>query len=145
MFELPKTFPRWAAPGVGAIAGAIVGVRAATKDIPHLVQSMLGGIVAGALVGCLIFLLDRPSDKPQTIDLGDGPIMLDEPSRPIIPRFFTLLSCLLFWAPLVGTVVSLVAVGINWRTPGLRRKLSIGGLVDSLPMTVFVLYAITQE
>jgi hypothetical protein len=145
MFELPKTFPRWAAPGVGAVAGAIAGARAAKTNTSYLVQTVLGGVILGTLVGCLIFLLDLPSDKPQTIDLGDGPVMLDEASRPIIPRFFTLLSCLLFWAPLVGTVVSLVAVVINWRTPGLRRKLSIGGLVASIPMTLFVLYAITQE
>ena len=120
--------------------GVVIGARSADKNIDGW-KALLIGVVFGVAAGFLVFLIDRPSSQSGE-DTDAETTDFDSRSRGVVPRFLVLLSLALVWAPVVGTCFALIAVVVNWRAPGLPRKLSILGFVLPLPITLFLLYAI---
>src|SRR4051812_17642081 len=56
-----RNFPRWSAPLVGTIAGALCGLRGGLNAQDPILFYVLGGSLIGGLAGALIFVL-HPSD-----------------------------------------------------------------------------------
>ena len=127
-------------PVLGAMIGVSIGARSADKNIDDW-KALLIGAALGAVAGCLVFLLDRPSSASETDSEESG---FENHSARVLPRFLTFLSLALIWAPVVGNFVAMIAVAVNWHAAGSRRKLSILGLILSLPITLFMLYVVSS-
>lgn len=124
------TFPRWSGPFVGMIAGVIAGLEGGVDaDIP-MAACVLGGAVIGGIAGCLIFLIDPKQPEAVSDDLlshFDARVV----ARPsgVVGRFLAIAGILLCWTPLLGLVLNLIGLAVNWKSEDWARKISIAGVV----------------
>jgi hypothetical protein len=132
------SFPRWAAPLVGAGLGVFLGLRALHREgQPFDVKPPAIGAAIGLFAGGIIFLLDRPASRPETQEGPAGDPVADVPKRKssdstLVGRFLALLSILISWAPFVNLAVALIALLVNARVAGWPRIVSFLGLVLSI-------------
>jgi hypothetical protein len=122
----PATFPPWAAPIVGLGVGACFGVRSGAQH-----PDEHGGNSGGLAAGGFIWLMDRcapPREASHSAASG-------------FARTLAVASVLLFLAPIVGRLVSLLAVIVNRRTPGWPSAGSWIGLLASAVVTILFAYA----
>jgi hypothetical protein len=139
------SFPRWAGPLVGAGVGLALALRLSLDLAPEArLLPVLGGLVGGLLLGCLIWFLDPPPTT--TTEFGRRPRhnyieVLDNSSAPhgtFVTRFLALLSVVLCWAPFVGLVLAIPAVVLNRRARGWPRIVSWVGLALSAVVTALL-------
>jgi|GEM_PF-1667206 len=149
------TFPRWAAPFVGIVVGAICGFRAARgqgKDLSW--EWLVGGAVLGLIASVLILLVEPLSrDSEVAVELESS---LPEENRlsrgvqgsgSVIGPVLALLSGFLSLVPIVGVCIALAAFIANNRSGNWARAVSAISLVLSLVITFafFALLAVGRQ
>jgi hypothetical protein len=135
------SFPRWAAPFVAA---ALVGFSC--LKIAGLPGALIGA-AAGFGLGLVVYLLDQPASTESNLeaesDSGNGS---ETPavSATLVGRFLALLSLLLFYFPILGLILSLVAVFMNRGTQGWSLAVSYVCLIlaSLINITFLVLFVI---
>ncbi len=140
-------FPRWAAPLVGIVAGALFGGRGARRAGEGFSPTwMVGGAVLGLVAGLFVWLLDKPKaegeqilEGTQTSEGGQATAVASEASGSVITRFFALLSILLCWAPVVGLVIGGIAWFLNRNVRGWPKIASLIGTVIALLITALII------
>lgn len=111
-----------------------------TRAVCYTVREVLGLIVWHKThwVKCLACGTELYSRLPPKDLAGLPPDVLEGVvvfRRSFVARTVTLLAVLLFWTPLVGLMVSALAVILNWRSGGWPKRLSLIALVISALLT----------
>jgi len=122
---------------VGAVDGLFLGFRVARREeFVMLIPTLIGGAVIGAMAGGLVFLLDTPKNS--------GSINSSTNSNPssVVGRFLAVTGLLLFWAPIIGLVVSVIGWIANFKTTDWAKICSIIGTVIGLLVSGVVVSAI---
>ncbi len=131
------SFPSWAAPFVGLIVGALVGLRGAGRNNGivwwQAVQMFAG---AGLFAGFVIWMVELAS----RVEQSDGELVGLDVARAsseqwplgLIGPLLAISSVILFCAAPVGLVLGIVALRSNSGSAGPWRKVSWVGIVLSL-------------
>jgi MFS family permease len=139
-----SSFPRWSAPIIGPIVGGAIAIWVALEQG---LMSWLGALALGAALGLaaglLIWLNDAPrANAPRPID----PARFDPEASPELGRYelhflwiVAVLSVLLFWVPLIGLVMGIIAFAVNYRYQGGPKIVSSVGLMLSLLLTCAII------
>lgn len=148
-----RHFPRWAGPLVGAVAVPILLLKVARRSDPsqpglndNLPAVLIGGAIAGLVIGGLVSLLDTaPSTKLQDADGVGGENAALKPAPPsgsLVSRLLAILSVVLAITGVVGLGLGVAGVISNWRSKGWPLVTSWVGLVLSVPITLIELMAL---
>jgi hypothetical protein len=137
------TFPRWAGPVVGAVAGALIAARMARRQGQGFSPTWIAsGAAIGVVGGLFVWLLDKPRAQPQvepalgaTQATGAG----IQTSATLLGRFFAVLAVLLSLAPFVGLILGGVAWFLNRNVRGWPKAASMIGTIIAALFTVLVI------
>ncbi len=154
-----KTFPRWSAPLVGALVGAVATALVAPKTGVNLdLQLILGGALVGLLAGVLILLFGSSTagPPPSTSSSAGGLNELQAQSTRELPlegyqpdgprmvsgwqRYSIALALGTMILPPVGPVFAVAALVFNWRPGGWRKIASLISLALSVVWTIVALH-----
>ena len=127
-----RSFPRWSAPLVGTIAGALCGLRGGLNAQIPIVFCVLGGSLIGGLAGAVIFVLEPPDavEAPVGIPIHLWP---EHVASGVVGRFLAIAGCLLCWTPFLGFILNVIGLAVNWKSRDWARVASmIGLLIGSL-------------
>ncbi|MBX9654218.1 hypothetical protein K2Y11_11420 [bacterium] len=146
-----RHFRRWAGPLVGAVAVPILLLKVARRSDPsqpglndNLPAVLIGGAIAGLVIGGLVSLLDTaPSTKLQDADGvgGENAALKPAPlSGSLVSRLLAILSVVLAITGVVGLGFGVAGVISNWRSKGWPLVTSWVGLVLSVLIELMVLF-----
>ena len=101
-------FPHWATPVASPlVVGLLAALASCQSPEGFSLTVTLLGVATGFLLGMVLWFCDRPSGRGDFLDVSD--------QGSFMGRFFALLSCLFFCLPIVGVILSSLAVLTNWR------------------------------
>src|SRR5262245_48750469 len=93
-----RRFPRWSAPLVGVIAGALCGLRGGLHAQEPIAFYILGGAIGGGIAGAAIFVLE-PSEAMEAPVGIPAHLWPEQRESGVIGRFLAVAGCLLCWTP----------------------------------------------
>jgi hypothetical protein len=141
------SFPRWAGPLVGAVAGALFAGRAARRQGQGFsVEWMTVGAVIGAVGGIFVWLLDKPkAEGAAASDALQGSGVATQPEASLVARFLAVLAVLLCLFPLVGPILGGIAWFVNRQVRGWPKVTSIVGTCIGVLVTMLLIIAVVMN
>ncbi len=128
MLDGNQKFPRWAGPLVGAVIGAVVGLRAMRRERVEDWFYPVGGALLGALAGGVLWLMDAPPSRPRRYASAVGTLLA---VLAVFPGIF----------PFVGLPFGIPAFLVNRRVTGWQNTASRLGLGICVVLSVVVAVA----
>jgi hypothetical protein len=123
-----SSLPRWLAPLVGAVLGALAGLRAARRNGDLSWLYVAGGAGIGALAGMVVWLLDVPNPALARPASGLG-------------QALAVLAVVVCWIPVLGVLLSAPAFLVNRKAVGWAAKLSRLAFGIAVVLTVVIVAA----
>lgn len=138
MFLKNKSYTRWWAPLLGAIAGAEVALKGldANKGQADFVMKLSLSVGVGFAGGLIVMFVDPSPPKP-----GDPAVnQARSGARPtLVGNVLCALSLIFFFMPFFSVVISCLALMCNWKVKGWVRGLSWFGLIIGSVMTYLMI------
>ena len=86
----------------------------------------------GLFAGCAILLLEPASSTDSHDDEDPWQVRVPSQSSGIVGRFLALSGIALCWTPVLGLVLNLIGLAVNWRSSDWAKRVSIIGSVIGL-------------
>jgi hypothetical protein len=132
-----RNYSRWSAPLVGLFVGLWIAIRQwSSEEDPDFSFALIAGGL-GLAAGLIVLVADGSGEKRSSQPAGSSG---DIPESRTIERAMAIIALVMVIFPMVGLIISLIALAANFRHPGWPRVVSALSVLISVGIHVILFY-----